>query len=211
LLFSGKAEAQRKSDIGFFGGTSFYMGDLNPAKPLYRPAMAFGPIYRYNFHSMSSLRISAIYHKLSASDLDFSDPFQQARSAEFNGSYIDFCAMYELNFRPYKTANRKLKYCLYTAAGIGYNLTLQSSVPGASSNLILPFSAGFKFNAGKRLSMGMEFSPRKLFNDKIDGISNISLENKNPLFGNKDWYTFAGVFLTYKIFNYREDCPAYEQ
>ena len=24
------------------------------------------------------------------------------------------------------------------------------------------------------------------------------------------WYSTIGIFITYKIFNWREDCPAYE-
>jgi hypothetical protein len=28
--------------------------------------------------------------------------------------------------------------------------------------------------------------------------------------GNNDWYMFTGIFLTYKIFNVINECPAYE-
>jgi hypothetical protein len=210
MLPAWQLNAQRKYDMGIFAGTSYYLGDINPGLPFYSPSLAVGPIVRYNFHTMSSLRLSAVYHKLDGNDLDFSDPFQVNRAASFSGTYVDLAAMYELNFQPYKTANRKLKYTYYTAVGLGYNLVLGSTAVSSSPQLSMPFSAGVKFNAGKRLSAGAEFSPRKLFNDKIDGVSNISTEDRNSLFGNKDWYTFAGVFFTYKIFNLREDCPAYD-
>src|SRR6056297_2539546 len=32
--------AQRKSDMGFFAGTSYYMGDLNPGNHFYSPSFA---------------------------------------------------------------------------------------------------------------------------------------------------------------------------
>ncbi len=40
-------------------------------------------------------------------------------------------------------------------------------------------------------------------------LQNIGTENQHYLVGNKDWYNFAGVFITYKIFN-RVECPTYE-
>lgn len=188
------------------------MGDLNPRSHFYSPSFAIGPIFRYNFHMRSAIRLSGIYHNLNGNDPDYND----GRGADFSGEFIDFSATYEFNFLPYKSNNtRKYNYSLYTAAGIGYHYLLSGdpgSVEPMSSHFTIPFSIGFKFNAGRRLSAGIEWSPRKTFTDSgIDGIKNIGEEESNlHLFGNNDWYTFAGVFITYKIFNYREDCPTYD-
>ena len=78
LLLSGSKhlDAQRKSDIGFFAGTAYYMGDINTNQQFYNPSIAIGPIYRYNFNPRTSLRFSGIYHRLKASDLDFTDPYK---------------------------------------------------------------------------------------------------------------------------------------
>jgi hypothetical protein len=175
------------------------------------PSVAVGPIYRYNFHSRSGIRLSGIYHHLNSADPQFNN----GAGASFTADFIDFAAMYEFNFVSYKTANRRTKYSLYTSGGLGYNLLIASdpSTPEPmSSHFTIPFSLGFKFNAGNRLSAGLEWSPRKGFNDSaLDGISNLGESNSEfHLFGNNDWYTFAGIFITYKIFNYREDCPAYD-
>ncbi|MGC9344379.1 MAG: DUF6089 family protein [Bacteroidales bacterium] len=204
-------DAQRKSDIGIFAGTSYYMGDLNPSTHFYSPSVAIGPIYRYNIHTRSAVRFSGIYHRLTANDPDFNN----SAGASFATEFIDLAASFEFNFLPYKTNNRKMKYSLYTAAGIGYNILLTgdpTTPEPTSSHFTIPFSLGFKFNAGKRLSAGIEWSPRKTFKDNaIDGITNIGeLNSEFHLLGNNDWYTFAGVFITYKIFNYREDCPTYD-
>jgi hypothetical protein len=213
FLFVSKQDshAQRKSDIGIFAGTSYYMGDLNPSMHFYSPSFALGPIYRYNIHTRSAIRVSGIYHRLTGSDPDFNN----SSGASFTSDFVDLAATFEFNFLPYKSGNRKMKYSLYTAAGLGYNLLISgdpSTPEPASSHFTLPFSLGFKFNAGKRLSAGVEWSPRKTFKDNaIDGIINIGELNSDfHLFGNNDWYTFAGVFITYKIFNYREDCPTYD-
>ena len=108
-----------------------------------------------------------------------------------------------------------MKYSLYTAAGIGYHFVVaadNSTPQSMTSHFTIPFSLGFKFNSGNRLSAGVEWSPRKTFTDTgLDGVTNIGeVKSDFHLLGNNDWYNFAGVFITYKIFNYREDCPTYD-
>lgn len=207
LFLSLNVSSQRKADIGFFAGTSYYMGDINPNKHFYSPSIAIGPIYRYNFHLRNSIRVSGIYHKLSANDSDFDDPFQQLRNKSFSGSFVDMATVYEFNFAPYKTSDQKENQSLYTSVGLGYHLAF-----GGENHITIPFSIGYKFNVRKKLSAGIELSSRKTFTDlKIDGISNPGISNGDfHLVGNNDWYTFAGIFITYKIFNFREDCPTYD-
>jgi len=203
--------SQRKSDFGLFAGTSYYMGDLNPVKHFRSPGIAFGPLYRYNFEPRNSIRLSAIYHSLSGSSAGYGDPFIESLNTSFDATFVDAAANYEINFLPYKTANRKLNQSLYLSAGLGYHFVLNSTVPFTNSHFAIPFGIGYKFNAAEKLSAGFEVSVRKAFTDsKIDGVTNITTEPNNTLFGNKDWYTFAGIFISYKIFNFREDCPAYE-
>ena len=210
FLFPGNVESQRNADIGVFAGTSWYQGDINPYLPFYSPGFAAGLLYRYNFHPRTSVRLSGIFHSLSGNDLDFSDELQQARAASFNSSYIDMTAVWEFNFLPYKTAFRKTKYSPYVSAGLGYNLVFSSDIPTANNHIVMPLGLGFKFNISERMSAGLEYSFRKTLTDNIDGIENYAIEERNMLLGNKDWYTFAGIFITYKIFKYREDCPAYD-
>jgi hypothetical protein len=213
ILFSFPfiAFSQRKYDIGIFAGTSYYMGDLNPSKHFYFPGYAFGPILRYNFDPRSSIRFSGIYHNLSGNSINYGDPYVESLNANFDATFIDAAANYEINFIPYKTANRKLNHSLYLTAGLGYHIKITSNASEGKSHLMIPFGIGYKFNASKKMSAGVELSVRKTFTDTgIDGITNIDTETNNALFGNKDWYTFAGIFISYKIFNYREDCPTYE-
>ena len=184
------------------------MGDINTSRQFYAPGVALGPIYRYNFEPRNSVRLSLIYHTLEGNDNDFNDPYQLLRNASFQSSFIDAAAIYEFNFRPYKTSVRKFNRTLYLSGGLGYHFIVSSNT-STNGHMIMPFGLGYKFNAGKKLSLGAEISVRKTFNDRIDGVENFALEGNKHLFGNNDWYTFAGIFLTYKIFNFREDCPAY--
>jgi hypothetical protein len=211
VLFPLIASSQRKSDIGIFAGTSYYMGDLNPSKHFYLPGIAIGPMFRYNFEPRNSIRFSAIYHGLNGDTNKYGDPYVESLYADFNATFVDAAANYEINFIPYKTANRKLNQSLYLSAGLGYHIVITSSVPSAKNHFTIPFGIGYKFNAAKRLSAGVELSIRKTFTDEaIDGTTNIASESNKALFGNKDWYTFAGIFISYKIFSYRDDCPTYD-
>ncbi len=211
MLFPTLSYAQKKSDFGIFSGTSFYKGDLNPTKNFYLPGLAVGPIYRYNFEARNSIRLSTIYHSLKGETNGYGDPYVESLNSRFDATFVDVAANYEINFIPYKTANRKLNQSLYLSVGLSYNLLLSSNNPEAKNHLTLPFGMGYKFNLTKKLSAGAEMSVRKTFSDSaIDGETNIASESNKALFGNKDWYTFAGIFISYKIFNFREDCPAYD-
>lgn len=202
LFFSVTAEAQRKSDIGFFSGASYYMGELNPYQPFYMPSLTLGPIFRYNFNMRHALRAHALFNNLRAYDENF-----RGSEEEFAASFVDLGLNFEFNWWPYKTAFRKTKYSPYVTAGVAYNINYAG---GSVSHLNIPFGIGLKANLGKRLSGGVEHTVRKTFNDGIDGLYNVTREDSPAWFGNSDWYMFTGIFLTYKIFEYREECPAYD-
>lgn len=218
--------AQEHSDIGLFAGTSYYMGELNPNLHYAAPSFAIGPIYRYNFNNYNSLRGHALYHKLSGADENFigdSDVTSPAFAANFVNLGLDF----EFNWNSYRTAHRKTKASPYVFAGLGVGLNMtqmgfgNASVPTGFNNSMkgtispvhatIPFGFGYKINLGRWLSGGFEISGRKALSDKIDGISNpLGVGDEPRIFGNRDWYFFTGVFITYKFFKYWEDCPTYD-
>lgn len=103
-----------------------------------------------------------------------------------------------------------------------------------------PFGMGVKFNGGERLIIGLEWSMRKTFTDFLDDVSGeytdpIKLAAQNggvaaalsdrtirtasePFQtdrqrGNpktQDWYSFAGITITYKIKDKAPSCAAYK-
>ena len=201
--------AQENSDIGIFAGTSYYMGDLNSALHYAAPNLAVGAIYRYNFNFHNALRFHAFYHGLSGTTQNFTGDISQLPGGIFNANFVDLGLDFEFNWERYKTATRRTKSSPYVFAGIAYGRKL-SGTPEVSSNIIsIPFGLGYKINLGPWLSGGVEFSARKSFSDRVDGVANPDPGMITP-FGNKDWYYFSGVFLTYKIFKFWEDCPAYD-
>ncbi|MEN8203823.1 MAG: DUF6089 family protein [Bacteroidota bacterium] len=202
LFFLVPAHGQRKSDIGIMAAVPWYLGDLSPSIPQAYPLPpALGPILRYNFNMRNALRAHAVFYNLSGSGEVFG-----VREAEFQSSFVDLGLDFEFNWWPYKTAFRKTKYSPYVSAGLGYSLNISGE---SLSHAYLPFGGGLKLNLGQKLSGGVEVSMRKSFTDLIDGITNPGGEEVQTPVGNNDWYMFTGIFLTYKIFNFREDCPTY--
>lgn len=207
VVFPQNIQAQRKSDIGLIGGTGYYMGDLNFTQHFYMPSPAGGALIRYNLNPRNSLRFSGTFVSLKGNDRMLTDDFSPISS--FKTSLLDLAFTSEFNFRTYKTTKiRKERYSPYVTGGIAYSIVLTSNVP-AEHTTSLAFGGGLKYNLTVKLGVGFEWTFRKAFNDSLDGVYNTGEEN-NVFFHNKDWYSIVGVFVTYKIFNWREDCPAYD-
>lgn len=200
--------AQRKSDIGLSGGTGYYLGDLNFSRHFYMPSPAGGALIRYNMNPRNSFRFSGIYTSLRANDPVPADDYHTVNN--FSTSILDLAFSTEFNFRTYKTTRiRKERYTPYVTGGFTYTIVLGGDIPQAESTPGLSFGAGFKYNLTVRLGTGIEWGFRKTFSDNLDGVRNPGFEN-NVFFHNKDWYSIVGVFITYKIFDWGLDCPAYE-
>ena len=203
FLLHSQVNAQRKIDIGFMAAVPWYMGDLSPTIPLPQAIPpAIGPILRYNINMRNAVKAHANFYTLSALNENF-----RGGVAEFQSSFVDLGLDFEFNWWAYKTAFRKTKYSPYVSAGLGYSLNYTG---GSVSHLYLPFGGGLKANLGQRLSGGVEVNMRKTFTDLLDGVSNLGGETVQTPIGNNDWYLFTGIFLSYKIFNYREECPTYD-
>ena len=204
LLLPAAVSGQRHSDIGFMAAIPWYLGDISTIVP--QPNMippAIGPLLRYNFNKRSAMRAHAVFYTLSATG----EVFNAEVDPPFQASFVDLGLDFEFNWWPYRTARRRMKYSPYVSAGLGYSVNYDG---GSVSHLYLPFGGGFKANLGKRLSGGVEVSMRKNFTDLIDGVVNVGSTDGGTPLGNNDWYFFSGLFLTYKIFDFGEPCPAME-
>jgi hypothetical protein len=198
---------QRKADFGVFGGLSSYIGDINPNRLMYSPLPAAGVFYRYNLHPRHSLRTSIIIGGLRANDLDFNNSFQQTRAASFSGEVVEWTTQFEFNFFPYSTQGKRWNYTPYVAAGLGIafiNTKVFTYVP------VIPFSVGFKINVYKNLGLEAEYGFRKTFYDNFDGLKDFIDPSDYSWLHNNDWYSFAGIALTWKLYNRLAGCPAYD-
>jgi len=210
LAGSGVAFSQRAAQVGVFAGAAYYMGDINPNRHFYRPTPSLGLLYRYNLNTRFAIRASGTYGRFSGSDLDFPEllhPDRPLSPATFHTSLLDLALQVEYNFMPFTTGIAGWAYTPYLSTGIAGALIL--STDRASDNLVsLPFGFGVKVNLAKRVTAGAEWSFRKTFNDRVDGLENPS--GVRSVIHNNDWYSFLGIIITYKFFNFAVDCPAYK-
>ncbi len=218
--FAHLAHSQRNTNFGAFAGTSYYMGDINPNRHFYRPGPSVGLLYRINLNKHYAIRASGYYAYITGSDIDFGDrinPDRHLEPVEFNTSLIDGTLQFEFSFLSFVPNLGNWDYTTYVAGGIGYSIIISSGVRtnldadylrDPIPHLTIPFGIGFKFNVSRRVSAGFEWSFRKTFSDRIDHLKNPT--GDVSVVHNNDWYSFAGIFITYKFFKFAQDCPAYD-
>jgi len=187
MAVSGKA--QRTADIGIWGGTSGYLGDIDGAGYFQQFSPNFGAYYRYNFNARVGFRAQFLMGEFTANgtieDVDFS----------FTKSVQDISFMAEINYLKYILGGKNMPFTSYVLAGIGvayfpYEMdpmivsTYNPGIPGlnirhnkgtapVNESVVsptFPFGIGFKYSIGQRLGVGIEYQMRKLFNDKLDNL-----------------------------------------
>jgi len=207
LLFTSLiVTGQRNADYGVFAGVSSYLGDINPNRLMYSPLPAGGLFYRYNLHPRQAIRANLFVGGLQANDLDFNNNFQISRAASFSGLVGELAVQFEFNFLQYSTQGKRWNYTPYIAAGAGVAFVNTSALAGVP---VIPFSVGFKVNIHKNLGLEAEYGFRKTFYDNFDGLKDLVDPSDYAWLHNNDWYSFAGIALTWKIFNRLAGCPAF--
>ena len=203
LILSFSVSGQRSADYGIMGGVTSYLGDINTNRLFYSPLPAGGFFYRYNLHPRQALRTNIFLGGLRANDADFSNN----RAKSFSGTVAEWAVQFEFNFLPYSTQGKRWNYTPYIAAGAGIAFINTTSL---TYEPVIPFSLGFKINIYKNLGLEAEYGFRKTFYDNFDGlVDNIDPDHKAWLHNN-DWYSFAGISFTWKIYNKLVGCPAFK-
>lgn len=189
ILMTVPGKAQNTADIGIWGGTATYIGDIDEAGFFKQFNPNFGAYYRYNFNSRVSFRAqfitgtNAAVGKIEGIDADFSKSVQ------------DISFQVEINYLKYILGGKNMPFTSYVLGGIGvayfnYEMdpvfisSLNPGIPGlnVSHNKgnspidesvvapAIPFGIGFKYSIGQRLGIGIEYQMRKLFSDKLDNL-----------------------------------------
>jgi len=206
LAFNSNAQ-KFNIEPGITAGTSYYLGDINHTKQFYSPGFTFGLTFRHTISDFYAFRINILRSTISGNDADFSNTYQQLRAFSFNNTIYEFGAQYEINFLSFNTGIRKSQ-TPYITAGI--------AVASANSfQIITPvilLGVGYKFSPTKRLTINPEWCFRNTFSDRLD-----LLEQQNPhqkqltKIKNNDWYSVAGITITYNFASDKKWCPAYNR
>jgi hypothetical protein len=199
------------TETGVFAGVSYYLGDINPRKQFYDPGLSIGALLKHNFTEHHCLRINLLYGQLKADDLDFKNEYQQMRAQSFETQVIDFHIGWEFNFLPYIINRYKTAHTPYIFAALGYSFILSSNTDMATNHATVPFGVGYKYRFNEVVAIGCEWGMRKTFTDKLDGVLNPGRDGSYSRSHNNDWCSFAGVYVTFKIFEKGFACPGIKE
>ncbi|TNE69200.1 MAG: hypothetical protein EP344_00635 [Bacteroidetes bacterium] len=194
LLLSGTAFAQMKGwELGGWAGASNYFGDLNTNYRVNRAHFAGGLLTRYNFNERLAIRFGASYGRISATDADSRNIYEQRRNLSFRSDIVDGAMLLEFNFLPYMHGHREYFYTPYVFAGPAiFYYQPQAELDGVWYNLpelgtegqfrgdeysttqgAIAYGLGFKVDFSYRWSMTVELSARSVFTDYLDDVSGV--------------------------------------
>ena len=215
LLFFPSTELLSQSyryEIGGMGGTSFYLGEANPA--LYKNlGGAFGALFRYNHNFRYAVKANLAMAHISGDTKQYPNVFPNHEQVSFSRNVFDLGGQVEFHFFNYSDEFKYLdtkKWTPYISAGMGV------SFAGGENNVFsanIPFGLGFKYKIKPRWNVGLEVSFRKLFQDNLDVTEkkpSFALDDpyniKSAMYKNKDWYQLTFLFITYDFYSCGEYC-----
>lgn len=184
--------AQKSADLGIWGGTSTYWGDMDNAPPLQSFNINAGAFFRYNFNSRVAVRTQFLTGNFAA------DGTVENQDFSFSKNVQDISFMMEINYLKFVLGEKNTRFTPFIMAGLGVSyfpytiesavmreinedhpiiprpindspprdITVQESVISAG----IPLGFGIKVALGKRLGFGAEYQVRKLLNDKLDNL-----------------------------------------
>ena len=168
------AQAQDyRYEVGPALGMSGYLGDVNNSNMWKHPGAAGGVVFRYIRNSRWAFKANLLYAGISGNSNDMATKLPDGAYYEFKSSLFDVGAQAEFNFFNF---------------GIG----------GGSVAFSLPLGIGVKYKIKERLNVGFEFTMRKSFGDKLDGLSDL-YGVKHTFAKNTEWYSMALFTLTWEF------------
>lgn len=200
MAWPATAAAQEyRFEIGPALGVSGYLGDVNTSNLFRHPGVAGGAVFRYNPNSRWALKANLLYASISGNSADMQSKLPAGEQYSFKSSLVDFGGQFEFNFLNYGFGPRYKKYkrlSPYMVIGLGG--VLASTGGKTSVSFVIPMGAGVKFKLKKRLNLGFEFTMRKSFGDRLDGLSDL-YHVKHGIAKNTDWYAVAAFSVTYEF------------
>ncbi|MFO8001663.1 MAG: DUF6089 family protein [Marinilabilia sp.] len=225
LFFPGVTRSQDRIEVGALVGGSYYLGDLNPDRHFYQANPAFGTLVRVVLNPRIAFRGSLSFMEVSGKYPRKNILFPESRGNQyrFERNIAEMSTQLEINFFDYDHPFRpdETRFTPYISGGLGYMIYRRYPEDGNGDSenpqfiLSLPFGLGVKWKASDWMHVGLEWSFRKTFVDDIDVMDRGVIDPSDPYgfdestdWHNNDWYSFAGVFVTFDLFHRKMPCNA---
>ncbi|TAJ13409.1 hypothetical protein DMA11_09140 [Marinilabiliaceae bacterium JC017] len=213
--------AQDRLEVGPFVGVSYYFGDLNPDKQFANSHLAIGGIGRYVVNDRLAVKGSVLMATVSGAYNENEVRFPNTGRYSFSRGIGDASVQLEINFLSYdhKFISTTV-FSPYVCFGLGSTIYKRYEGEGQKETeksvfvLSLPFGVGLKYKISKWVRVGAEWSFRKTFVDDLDLVGHdLPIQPDDPYgfeehssLHNNDWYSFAGVYITFSFLNRRSRC-----
>lgn len=195
----GAVAQDYRFEIGASLGTSGYLGDVNKGNFLRKPGISGGAVFRYLKDYRWAFKANLTMATISGDSQNENIVFADGTPYNFKSTLLDMGGQVEFNFfnfgigSKYKNLKRLTPYMT-----LGIGATMASSSGKSSMAINLPMGVGIKYKLKERLNLGAEFTMRKCFGDKIDGLSDLN-GIKSSFAKNTDWYSLIMVSITYEF------------
>lgn len=186
-------------EVGPAVGITGYLGDVNTANMYKMPRVAGGGIFRYNLNTRWAFKGNLLYVGLAGDSKNIESQFPHGEQYKFSAHVIDLGGQVEFNFFHFGEGAKYKNYkrlTPYMVAGLGMELSFAGGK--TSFGAVLPLGAGVKYRLKERLNIGFEFTMRKSFSDKVDGITDLYGYN-HGFAKNTDWYSVGMFTITYEF------------
>ena len=193
------AAQQYKYEVGPTLGVTGYLGDVNNSNLFKHPGVTGGGLFRYAHNSRWAFKATLNYASISGDSKDIELKFPEEEQFHFSSSLMDVGFTAEFNFLNYGRGPTYKKYkpiTPYMVAGVGFVFAFNDV--GNQASFTVPIGIGVKYKFKERLDLGFEFTMRKEFSDRIDGLSDL-FGIKHSFAKNTDWYSFAMFSVSYEF------------
>ena len=197
LGFTANAQYKENTEVGFIGGASYYLGDLNTTH--FNNSLPFGGIViRKNIDRRFSYKAELLYLNIAADDRDdATDTIAINRGLHFRSSVFELSGQIEFNFLPFEAGNALYTWTPFVYTGLSFfhfnpqaenkdglwvNLQeLGTEGQGSTSfperkkypltQLAIPLGGGLKIAVNPSFNIILEYGVRKTFTDYLDDVS----------------------------------------
>ena len=195
--FTANAQYKENTEVGFIGGASYYLGDLNTTH--FNNSLPFGGIViRKNIDRRFSYKAELLYLNIAADDRDdATDTIAINRGLHFRSSVFELSGQIEFNFLPFEAGNALYTWTPFVYTGLSFfhfnpqaenkdglwvNLQeLGTEGQGSTSfperkkypltQLAIPLGGGLKIAVNPSFNIILEYGVRKTFTDYLDDVS----------------------------------------